>query len=113
MFVAAYLAICGLVYLTVYEPGIGQYGQGVVTMVLGMFLNELKNMYGYETGATRGGATKDAALTRIAEQAAPATAAAVAASTAATVAAATPGTPIPLVPVKPPDIAAQPTEVKP
>src|ERR1039458_3898109 len=62
MFCAAYLAIVCLVYLTAYEPNISQYAQGIITMVLGMFLNELKNMYGYEIGTTRSAATKDEAI---------------------------------------------------
>lgn len=97
MFVAAYGAVSALVWICVYETKIGEYAQGVVTLVLGMFLNELKNMYSYETGTTRASATKDAAITRIAEQSAPSTAAAVAATVAAEAAKVSPLPPIPLI----------------
>ena len=83
MFVCAYMAIAALVYIIVYEEKIGEFAQSTIALVLGMFLNELKNMYSYETGTTRASATKDAAITRIAEQSAPASAAAVAAATGA------------------------------
>jgi hypothetical protein len=106
MFVAAFGITVWLVYLVVYEPTIGQYAQGVVTMVLAMFLAELKSMYSYETGTTRSNATKDATLARIAEESAPTSAAAAAASVAAVTAAVAPAPPIPLVPVKEPDPAA-------
>lgn len=107
MFVAAYIAVVGLVYVVIYEDKVGQFAQGIVTLVLGMFLNELKNMYSYETGTTRASATKDAAIARIAEQSAPSTAAAVAATVAAEAAKSAAPPPIPVVP------AVQPTEEKP
>ncbi len=99
MFVAAYVAIFVLVYIVVYEEKIGEYAQSTVTLVLGMFLNELKNMYNYEQGTTRASEQKGKALERIAE-ATPATTAAAVAATVAATAAATPGTAIPLVPVE-------------
>jgi hypothetical protein len=103
MFVAAYVAIAVLVYIVVYEEKIGEYAQSTVTLVLGMFLNELKNMYNYEQGTTRSSEQKGAAITRIAESTPTTTAAAVAATVAAT-AAATPGTAIPLIPVEAPAV---------
>mgnify|MGYP001583294954 CR=1 FL=1 len=106
MFVVACGFIAWLVWLVVYEKTIGEYAQSTVTLVLGMFLNELKNMYNYEQGTTRSSEQKGAAIARIAEAAPVATAAAVAATVAATSAAATPGTAIPLVPVA--DVPAVP-----
>jgi hypothetical protein len=70
MFVAAYLAIGALCYVVVYENKIGEFAQGIVTLVLGMFLNELKGMYSYETGTTRGAQAKDATIGAIATNAA-------------------------------------------
>ena len=65
MFMAAYIAIAVLVYVVVYEEKIGEYAQSTVSLVLGMFLNELKNMYSYETGTTRSAAKKDEAITEL------------------------------------------------
>lgn len=59
MFVAAYIAVAGLVYTVVFIPGVGEYAQGVITLVLGAFLNELKNMYIYEIGTTRTAQAQD------------------------------------------------------
>ena len=70
MFCAAYIATVGFAYIVVYVPEIGQYAQGVITMVLAMFLNELKNMYQYENGTTRSSVAKDAAITNLAKTAA-------------------------------------------
>ena len=70
MFCAAYIATIGFAYIVIYVPEIGQYAQGVITMVLAMFLNELKNMYQYENGTTRANVAKDAAITNLAKTAA-------------------------------------------
>lgn len=108
MFVAAYLAVGALCYVVIYETKIGEFAQGIVTLVLGMFLNELKGMYSYEQGTTRASEQKGKTLERIAESAPTATAAVVAATVAATAAAATPGTAIPLVSVEAPAVPPQP-----
>lgn len=99
MFVAAYIAVGVLVYIVVYEEKIGEFAQGVLAMVIGMFVNELKSMYAYETGTTRASENKGAAIARIAEQSNPSSAAAVAATVAATMAATTGAPPLPVVPV--------------
>lgn len=67
MFTAAYIAVASLVYIVVFVPGVGEYAQGVITLVLGAFLNELKNMYNYETGNTRSSKESDAAIKDIAK----------------------------------------------
>ena len=59
MFVAAYLAVIGMVYVTVYEPKISEYAQGVITLALGNFIGYLTAMYNFETGTTRSSAKKD------------------------------------------------------
>ena len=71
MFVAAYIAVVGLVYVVVYEPTISEYAQGVITLVLGSFIGYLTAMYQFETGTTRSSAKKDDTMARIAEQSAP------------------------------------------
>ena len=98
MFVAAFGIIVWLVYLVVYEPSINQFGQGVVSTVLGMFLRELGSMYSFETGTTRSGQAKDATIKSMAD-AAPAQAAAAVAATVAATAATTGAPPLPVVPV--------------
>lgn len=109
MFVAAYVAVGAMCYVVIYETKIGEFAQGIVTLVLGMFLNELKGMYSYEQGTTRASEQKGKTLERIAEATPTTTAAAVAATVAAT-AAATPGATVALVPVAatPATPAAQP-----
>lgn len=103
MFVCAYIAVGALIYMVVYETQINDFAQGVITTVLMMFVSELKNMYSYETGTTRASEQKGAAITRIAEQSAPTSAASVAAVVAATAAASG----APAIPVVPPP-AGQP-----
>jgi len=65
MFCAAYMAIAALCWIVIYEEKIGEFAQGIVTLVMGMFLNELKGMYSFETGTTRSSATKDATITSL------------------------------------------------
>lgn len=86
MFVCAYLAVCALVYIVVWKPDVGEFAQGVVTLVLGTFLNELKNMYSFETGTTRASVKKDEAINELSKTAA------VTANTAQVIAAAATGT---------------------
>ena len=69
MFVAAYIAIALLVWIVVYEDRIGEFAQGIVATVLGMFVNELKNMYSFETGTTRSNQAKDATIQGLANAA--------------------------------------------
>lgn len=59
MFVAAFLLVIWLVYLVVFHGGVGEYAQGVLQTVLGIFLAILKDMYSFETGTTRSGQAKD------------------------------------------------------
>ena len=59
MFVAAYLAVLGLVYVVVFEEGLNEYAQGVITLALGNFIGYLTAMYNFETGTTRGAQAKD------------------------------------------------------
>lgn len=73
MFVVACLFVGWLVYLVVYQTAVGEFAQGVVTLVLGVFLNELKNMYSFETGTTRGEVAKADTLKALAEKQASAT----------------------------------------
>ncbi len=68
MFIAAYLAVIGLVYVVVHET-ITEYGQGVITLVLGAFIGYLTAMYQYETGTTRASAAKDTAITDLTKSA--------------------------------------------
>lgn len=63
MFAACFLAVLGLVYIVVYAPDIGEYGQGVITLVLGAFVGYLTSMINFEFGTTRGSAAKDATIT--------------------------------------------------
>ena len=62
MFVAAYLAVLGMVYVVVYEPEISEYAQGVITLALGNFIGYLTAMYNFETGTTRASQNKDATI---------------------------------------------------
>ena len=82
MFVAAYLAVIGIVYLVVFEKTISEYAQGVLTLALGNFIGYLTGMYNFETGTTRSAAKKDDTITQLS-------------TTAATVAAAATGAPAP------------------
>lgn len=59
MFVAAYIAVLGLVYVVVFEEGLNEYAQGVITLALGNFIGYLTAMYQFETGATRASQAKD------------------------------------------------------
>jgi hypothetical protein len=67
MFVAAYIAVIGLCYMVVFVPEIDTYAQGVITMVLGVFLRELGGMYAFENGTTRSSQNKDATIKSLAE----------------------------------------------
>lgn len=84
MFVAAYIAVAGMIYVVVYEPKITEYAQGVITLALGNFIGYLTAMYNFETGTTRAGQAKDATIKTLAEAAPIQTAAAVAAATGTT-----------------------------
>lgn len=68
MFVAAYLAVVVMVYVTVYEPKISEYAQGVITLALGNFIGYLTAMYNFETGTTRASQNKDATIAAMAAQ---------------------------------------------
>lgn len=70
MFVASYLAVCGLVYIVVFVKDLTEYAQGVITLVLGAFIGYLTAMYNFETGTTRGTMAKDATIKSMAETAA-------------------------------------------
>ncbi len=62
MFVAAYFAVVGMVYVVVYESAISEYAQGVITLALGNFIGYLTAMYNFETGTTRASAAKDSTI---------------------------------------------------
>lgn len=69
MFVAAYVAVSSLVYIVVYQKGISEYAQGVITLVLGAFIGFLTSMYNFETGTTRSSQSKDTMMKDMAETA--------------------------------------------
>jgi hypothetical protein len=70
MFVAAYLAVIGMIYVVVYEPKISEYAQGVLTLCIGNFIGYLTSMYSFETGTTRSSAKKDEAINELTKTAA-------------------------------------------
>ena len=69
MFFAALISVWGCIWIVVAYKELGEFAQGVIGPVIGMFINELKNMYNYETGTTRVAQAKDAVLTDIAKSA--------------------------------------------
>ena len=71
MFVAAYLAVIGLVYIVVFEQEINEYAQGVITLALGNFIGYLTAMYQFETGTTRSAQAKDETIKTMASASQP------------------------------------------
>ena len=71
MFVAAYLAVIGLVYVVVFEERLTEYAQGVITLALGNFIGYLTAMYQFETGATRSTQAKDATINTLIQASSP------------------------------------------
>lgn len=65
LLVSAHLIIFGLVYV-VWQTDIGEFAQGVVTLVLGRFLGYLDQMYAFEYSTTRSSKVKDATIASLA-----------------------------------------------
>lgn len=47
------LVILVILYVVIKMPEIGEYAKGVITTILGVFLNQLTNIYSFEFGTTR------------------------------------------------------------
>lgn len=71
MLLAAYATVIGCVAVTVGNAGIGEYAQGLITLVLGRFLGYIDNGYSFEFGTTRASKTKDETISNLAAGAAP------------------------------------------
>lgn len=65
LLVSAHFIIFALVYI-VWQTDIGEFAQGVVTLVLGRFLGYLDQMYAFEYGTTRSNKVKDATIASLA-----------------------------------------------
>ncbi len=95
------LFVCAIIGVQIWRAGeANTESWAALTGIIGWVTAQLQVLYSNRFGSTLSNTKKDAALSRIAEQSAPTTAAAVAATVAAT-AATTGAPPIPVVPTQP------------
>lgn len=61
----AYVMVIACLAITVWSSDIGEYAQGIVTLILGRFLAYTDQVYSFELGTTRASKTKDDTISNL------------------------------------------------
>ena len=69
----AYATILICLAIVVWQSGISEYAQGIVTLILGRFLGYTDQVYSFEFGTTRANKTKDDTISNLSAPSAPST----------------------------------------
>lgn len=62
---ACIIIITTILAVVIRNPEISEFAKGVLTTILGVFLNQLTNIYNFEFGTTRKSDTKDATISAL------------------------------------------------
>lgn len=64
----AFIIIASCLIVVVYKPGLSEYANSTVSLILGMFIRELGNIYAFEFGTTRKSDNKDSTINSLANK---------------------------------------------